>query len=52
MRQLINRASWSLSNFSNFCPLTTFDSQKCSRALQLQSWCFTFKRSLLHQWAD
>ena len=48
MPQLINRASWLLKNFSKFCPLTTFDSWKCSRALQLQLRHFAFKRNLSH----
>ena len=34
-----------VNNFSTFCPLTTFGSKKCWRALQLQSWRLTFKRS-------
>jgi hypothetical protein len=29
-------ASFKANNFLNFCPLTTFDSSKCSRALQLK----------------
>jgi hypothetical protein len=30
------RALFKLNNFLNFCPLTTFDSSKCSCALQLE----------------
>ncbi len=52
---LAHRLFWALfkvNNFSNFCPLTTFDSSKCSWALQLEYWCFTFLGSLLHWWHE
>ena len=42
MRPPLLLASQSINNFSNLCPLTTFDNQKCLQALQLQSRHFTF----------
>jgi hypothetical protein len=36
-------------NFSNFCPLPTFDGKKCVQALPLQLKHLTFICSLLHQ---
>jgi hypothetical protein len=36
MAHRFSRASWKVNNFLNFYPLTTFDSSKCSWALQLK----------------
>ncbi len=52
MRPSFWRASFELSNFSNFCPLTTFDSSKCARALLFHVCSLTFLCSLWHRWRE
>ncbi len=52
MQPSFEQASFDLNNFSNFCPLTMFDSSKCAQALLFHVWHLAFLRSLQHQWRE
>ncbi len=45
MQPFFQQASFELNSFSNFCPLTTFDSSKCAQALPLYVCCVMFLHS-------